>query len=407
MAVLDSMTFYQAAAVLNEIHAQATGQKTIAPVDTASFVSQATTALKTGYDPIANAINQVLSRTIFSVRPYSSKFKGLEVSETSWGNHVRKLSIADKDMEQDQRYLWPVGVDDAPAQDPGSPVIGDGYSVDMYKINKPEILQTNFYGSSVVSKKISYFRDQLECAFRGPDEFARFVSMYTQNAVDMLEQYRENTKRACVANLIGGVLAENNGDRVVHLLTEYNALTGLSLTSQTVYQPDNFKPFMQWVYSRVAAISSLMTERSQLFQTVVNGKKIMRHTPQRDQKVYMFAPAQFQIEAQVLADTYHDTYLKTADVETVNFWQDIKNPDAIDNTASRITSDGSVASSDIDQGNIFGVIFDREAAGFATIQQWSMPTPFNADGGYYNQYWHETHKVWNDHTEKVVVLLLD
>ena len=66
---------------------------------------------------------------------------------------------------------------------------------------------------------------------------------------------------------------------MLHLLTEYKALTGLSdLTAQTVYQPANFKPFMQWVFARISTISNLMTERSEMFQTVVNNMHILRLT---------------------------------------------------------------------------------------------------------------------------------
>lgn len=403
----NEMTFNQIATVMNAIQTQATGVAGLAPTDTASFVAAATTTLKTGYDQTMAAINQVLSRTIFSIRPYSRKFRGMEKSETQYGNHVRKLKIADKPVSEDDRFLWPTGVQGAPASEPGSPVIGDGYSVDPYILNKPDMLQTNFYGSNVFEDWYTIFRDQLDCAFRGPEEFGQFLAMVTQNMTDKLENCRENVARAVLANFMGGIIAENDPDRVVHLLTEYNTVTGLSLTAQTVYQPANFKAFMQWAYSRIATISAMMTERSEKFQTVVNNKHVMQHTPYDRQKVYLYAPARFQIDARVLADTYHDNYLAKADVETVNFWQAIDSPDAIKVTASRIGSDGDVDTASVEQANIFGTIFDDEAAGYATTQQWSSPTPFNARGGYTNVWLHETQKAWNDHSEKGVVLLLD
>ena len=43
----------------------------------------------------------------------------------------------------------------------------------------------------------------------------------------------------------------------------------------------------------------------------------------------------------------------------------------------------------------------------ANTQSWSNPTPFNARGGYTNIWMHETQRIYNDHTEKGVVLLLD
>lgn len=406
----NDLTFTQISTVLNNVVQQATGTKTIAPVDTASFVTAAQTALKTGYDPVMNALSQVLSRSIFSIRPYSRKFKGLEVSESAYGNQVRKFNIADQDFEDDDRYKYPVAYDSTQ-----TPATGDGKSVDMYVLKKPKILQTNFYGQNVFEDKYPIFKDQLDSAFTGPDEFARFVSMVSTNMMDRLEQARENIARATVANFIGGIVSEGNDDRVVHLLSEYNAQTGLKLTAQTVYTPENFRPFMQWVFSRIAAISSLMTERSNMFQTVVNGMRVNKHTPVADQKVYLYAPAKYQIETMVMADTFNDSYLKLADNETVNFWQSIETPDSISVNPVYTKTDGTLAtptpsgdaSAAVEQAGIFGVIFDREAMGYATTQQWMAPTPFNARGGYTNFWFHETERNWTDNTEKGVVLLLD
>lgn len=392
MAVND-LTFNQLSMVLNSIVQQATGQQVQQATNTAEFVSVAQTALKTGYDPVLQAISQVLSRTIFSIRPYTRKFGGLMVSNQQFGNIVRKLNIADKDWEEDSRFE-----------------LTDQNSVDMYKVNKPSILQTNFYGANVFEKSLTIFKDQLDCAFSNPDEFGRFVSMTMTNASDMIEQAHENLARATLANFIGGKISGDTAS-VIHLLTEYNTITGLNppLTAETVYQPANFKPFMQWVYSRVASLSSLMTERTQKFHINVTGKEISRHTPVNKQKVYLYAPARYQTETMVLADVYHDNFLRMADNETVNFWQSIDKPDEINVQPVYLQADGTLKSDDtpLNQKGIFGVMFDEEAAGYTVVNQWSAPTPFNSKGGYSNIFWHFTDRYWNDFTENGIVLLLD
>lgn len=391
MAVND-LTFNQLSTVLNSIVKQATGQQTQQVTNTAEFVSVAQTALKTGYDPVLQAISQVLSRTIFSIRPYTRKFGGLMVSNQQFGNIVRKLNIADKDWENDSRFE-----------------LTDGSGVDMYKVNKPAILQTNFYGANVFEKSLTIFKDQLDCAFSSPDEFGRFVSMTMTNASDMIEQAHENLARATLANFIGGKISGDTAS-VIHLLTEYNTITGLGtpLTAETVYQPANFKPFMQWVYSRVASLSSLMTERTQKFHINVTGKEISRHTPVNKQKVYLYAPARYQTETMVLADVYHDNFLRMADNETVNFWQSIDKPDEINVQPVYLQTDGTLKTGEaLNKANIFGVMFDEEAAGYTVVNQWSAPTPFNVKGGYSNIFWHFTDRYWNDFTENGVVLLLD
>lgn len=402
MAVNDA-SFYQASTILNSIVEQASGQSAIAPTTTAEFVTTAQTALKMGTDVIMSAISNVLTRTIFSVRPYSRKFKGMEYSESAWGFHVRKLSIADKGVSNDKGYEWPVGYDSTK-----NPPLGNGEAVDQQIINKPSVLQTNFYGASVMQDSYTIFRDQMETAFEGPESLNQFVTMTVQNMSDKLEKYREEYARATLANWIGAILDEGQNSRVIHLLSEYNALTGLSLTAQTVYQPENFAPFMRWVYARVASISAMMTERSEMFQTVVNDYHVMRHTPERDQRVYLYAPSKYQTEAMVLSDTFNDNYLKMADTERVNFWQSIETPDSISVTPSYIGTNGqAVTGVGKEQAGIFGVIMDREACGYSVIKADSAPAPYNARGRYQNTFFNMELKNFNDLTEKGVVLLLD
>ena len=387
----NDLSFNQLSTVLNGIVSQATGKASIAPTNTSEFITVAQTALKTGYDPVMQSISQMMSRSIFSTRPYYRKFGGIQVDNQKWGNITRKLNISDKDWENDVRFE-----------------LVDGESVDMYKVNKPNILQTNFYGANVYERSYTIFKDQLDCAFSGPDEFARFLSMVTGNCTDMIEQAHENLARATVANYIGGKV-KGDADSCIHLLREYNALTGLALTKENVYQPANYKPFIDWVYSRIATLTELMTERSQLFHTNIAGKTINRHTPLQRQRVYLYAPARFNIESMSLANTYNYNFLKMAYNETVNYWQSIKSPSKINVKPSYLKDDGTITTPEaaLEQDDVFGVIFDEEALGYTVMNQWSATTPFNAKGGYSNVFFHFTDRFWNDFTENGLVLLLD
>lgn len=392
MAV-NNLDFNQLATVLNQVVKQATGQTQMVATNTEEFVSIGNTALLAGYDKLATGISQVLQRTIFSIRPYYRKFAGLEADSRRWGAITRKLSIVDKDFENATRFALVDG------QDPPS----------MFSVRKPLVLQENFYGANIFDKAVSVYRDQLDQAFTGPDQFGEFLAMVMGNISDMREQAYENMSRATIANLIGGVIASNNANQVVHLLTEYNAQTELNLTATTVYQPANFPAFMKWVYARVAEISARLTERTTIYHTNVTGKVVARHTPYDRQKVYMYAPARYQMDARVIADTFHDSYLRYADTETVNFWQSIETPDSINVKASYLNANGTIdtmkSADEIE--NIFGVIFDEDAAGVQFFNEWAAPTPFDARNGFYNDWYHWTIRFWNSFTENTVVLLMD
>ena len=130
---VNTMDFNQVSTVLNDIYEQASGQKSLAPTTPAEWVSVAQKTLAYGYDPVLNAITQVIGRTIFSNRPYSRRFAGLQVDEQIWGAITRKINIADKPFEDDARFD-----------------LVDGQAIDHYVVNKPNILQTNFYGARTV-----------------------------------------------------------------------------------------------------------------------------------------------------------------------------------------------------------------------------------------------------------------
>jgi hypothetical protein len=401
---VNTLNFEQVSTVLTSIIKQATGQTVLTPTDTGSFVSVAQVALRADRDAVMQAIGNVIGRTIFSVRPYSAKMTGLMMDTFRWGNVMRKLSIADKDWQDDPAYEWP-----ALWYAGQTPPSGDGQSIDPWTIKKPDILQTNFYGASVYFDEMTIFEDQLETAFQGPEQLASFLGLIMTNLSDRMEQSNEGLRRGLVANAIASVIDEGLTDRVVHLLTEYNIATGQTYTAQQIYQPSNFAPLMKWVYSRIAAISALMTERSQKFQTIINNKPVLRHTPYQDQRVYMYAPARFDIDARVLADTFHDNYLRYADVETVNYWQSIDTPDTINITPAYTDSQGVLYSptSPVSQSDVFGLIFDRDCMGMTTLDNRVLSTVLNSKGLYRNLHVHSKRRVVQDLTEKCVVFLLD
>lgn len=399
----NDLTFNQLSTVLTEITQQATGQKAIAPIDSGSFVTVAQKALKTGYDPLSTAISQVLSKTIFSVRPYTRKFKGLNVSNQRYGNHVRKLLTIDKPFEDDDRFK-----------------LTDGTSIDQYKVNKPKVLQTNFYGANTYQKSITIYKDQLDCAFSSPDEFASFISMVMQNASDMIEQAHEETARATIGNLIAGIFSmeteespgtgvakANGGRRAVNLVKLYNDETGKNLTVADAFKAENFEGFVKFMFSAINTIADLMTDRNTLFCSQLTDYPILHHTPKDRMKFYLYTDFVNKINSEVYSTVFNPDFLKMVDFETVNYWQSALSPDSLNVTPTVLKNDGSLHKMEnVQLFKIVGVLFDEEAAGYTTVNQWSQPSPFNARGGYYNQFWHFTDRYWNDFTENAVIFYL-
>lgn len=392
---VNTMNFEQAATILNNIFRQVTGQTGLAPQNLDEFVSVATKTIAAGYDPVLRAITQMVTKTIFSIRPYSAQFTGIMMDSEKWGAIVRKLAVSDQDWDDNAEFS-----------------LENGQSVDMFVVRKANVLQLNFYGAVTYERHYTIFKDQLDSAFEGPAQFGRFMAMVTQNCLDIIEQTRESLARATIANFIAGKVAAagvDGSDGVVHLVTEYNAETGETLTSSTIYAPENVGNFVKWAYARISDLTKLMEERSQKFQIQVEGNTLNRHTPLEMQKVYLFSKLLEQINARVKADTYHDTFLELSDVDTVSYFQSIEDRQKVQVKPSYLLPDGTIGTTDeaITVQNIAGVIFDEEALGMTVVNEWSATTPLNARGGYWNIFYHFTQRYFNDFSEKGIVLLLD
>lgn len=396
-------TFEQGATIMNELYNQATGKQTLAPVNTSEFISMATTVQKVMEDQLGGWITQMIDRTIFSMRPLPEQTLGLEVSEQKWGNQVRKLTpVYDEKFYTDDSRLPLIST-----QENGG-AYGDG--VDMFKVKTRQILQTNFYGGNRFENYLTYFRDQLNQAFRSPDELARYIQMLTIDRRNYLNLSKKVTAQACLNNFIGAKLSSDAEEKNrIHLLTEYNAIAGTTLTYDTVFAPDNFRPFMMWVKARIETICALMTEGSTLFHTNITNKPVMRHTPYKNQKAWIYAPMDRMLDSEVLSNLFNTEYMKLIDHRRVNYWQNIEKPGTINIEPSIMGVDGTITkvSEAVNEDHVFGVIADEDALGISLISHWTSTTPFNSRGGYYTMWEHWTVRYWNDLTENGVVLLLD
>lgn len=391
MAV-NNLTFEQSASFLTSLYEEASGQQsTIQVTDTGTFVTVAQATLKCGYDTVIQSISQVLSKTIFSIRPYNAKFNGIFVDQERWGNIVRKINFIDGDVEDDNREP-----------------LTDGQSVDQWVINKPKVVQTNFYGFTKYQRHVTIFRDQLDVAFRGPEEFGRFISGVMQNVMDQLEQIKEAEARATLCNFIAGKSA-GDANNVINVLQVYYDETGVQLTPTTMFEDDKYVPFTKWLYGYINGLTQKLAERTQNFHINITGKEIMRHTPPEYLKAYMSARTLNAINSVALPSVYGADRLKMIDFEPVVFWQNINDPETISATPTYLANDGTLttAQSAVTVSNIMGVLFDRDALGISRKSEWMQETGWNARGGYNNIFYHFSMQMWNDFTENAVVLVAD
>ena len=383
--------FEQAYNVLNEVARQATGREDLTAVDTTSFVAVANTVLRMGVDVFFNTLSDVLSRTIFSYRPYEPIFDVVSADEERWGNHVRKVVPLDFEAVENEEYT-----------------IEDGHSYDPWVVAKDKVLQFNYYDGVTHARNRSYPVDQVRTACTGPEEFSYFTAMLFSNARSLINVDEENARRLCVCNFIAGktlVDARN----VRHLLTEYNTVTGQSLTATTVMQNVNYIPFMQWVSAQIESASMHLRERGYKYHMNLTDANIPRHTPKNYQRFIMMSDDYARIKNSVLSNTFNEEYIKGFEkFEAVNFLQSENTPNSVSVTPKILTASGTVADgTETTVNNFFAMIFDRDAMLHTTIDTSSYTTPINGRTKHYNVWWHYTNRYCNDFTENAIMFLLD
>lgn len=384
------LNIIQVSTLLNTILSQAR-LSTASVVDTSSFISVAQTALKCAPDVLLQSLGQMFTnRDIVSMRPYNRKFKSLERTSEQWGNAVRKINYVDSPMVENPAWE-----------------LTDGASVDMYKVVKPKILQTNFYGQATWQQEFTIFDYQLDIAFRNPYDFQAFMSGMYQNKADQREQAHEALARSVIVNLIGGVIEGNPDGGVVKLLTLYNAQNGSSLTKTDIFKSENFPDFLKFFVATLNIYLKLMSERSQKFQINVTGKEITRHTPKQDVMMYLYTPFYEKARTMVYADVFNTGYIDMGNFEEVNYWQSIEDTSTINATVAYTDNTGAVQTGSVNNENVLGIIFDREAAGYTTIVNKGGTTPYNVKGAYVNNVNSFSDRYYNDFTEKAIVFTLE
>lgn len=383
--------FEQVYNILNAVAKQATGREDISVVDTSSFVAVANTVLRMGTDVFFNTLSDVLSRTIFSYRPYEPLFDIVSADAERWGNHVRKVVPLDFEAVENEEYT-----------------LVDGQSYDPWIVAKDKIVQFNFYDSVTHARYRSYPVDQIRTACTGPEQFSEFIAMLFSNARSLINADEENSRRLCVCNFIAGkTLVDSRNVR--HLLTEYNDYTGQTLTAQDARQNTNYIPFMQWVSAQIESASLHMRERGYKYHMNLTGANIPRHTPRNYQRLIMMADDYTRIKNSVLSNTFNEEYIKGFEkFEAINFLQAENTPNKIIIEPSIISATGTpTTGAETTVENFFAMIFDRDAMLHTTIDTSSYTTPINGRTKHYNVWYHYTNRYCNDFTENAIMFLMD
>ena len=406
--------------ILTAIARQATGQASLAAVNSSSFVSVGETVLATGMENTYNALSYVLNRLIVASRPYSAKLRIMDAGESGiFSNRMRKISYFSQDALPDGAHNTQLWTNQAQGftngQNPDGN--GDAQSVkSMWEQHQAMPYEANFGGSSVWQDCITMYDVQVQKAFRDQAEFARFVAGYLQEHANDIEQQREAFNRMTLLNKIGMTydMANVMPGSVKNLTKEFNDFYGTAYTSAQL-RSTYLKDFLAFMVATFKEDSDFMTERSAqrhyAATKTVDGVSysILRHTPRDRQRLMLFAPLFRKAEALVLPEIFNPNYLNIdKQYEPITYWQSELKRESISITpAVYDPSDGTQkAGAAVALDYVVGMLYDVDGMMTDFQLQRSDSTPLEARKLYRNVWNSFERNAINDPTENTILYIM-
>ena len=360
--------------LVNAVNSEAFGAQALSVQDPAGLISLGTSVLSssTNTEAFLNTLIQRIGRTIISYRKYKNKLADMVMDDFEWGAIVQKIRVHMPTAESDDSYG-----------------LTDGSSVDHYVVAKPVVDQKLFVTRAPYQFHVTIQRKHLKEAFLSESAMGRFISSVIGQVRNAMDVSLENLGRITLANMIGETVS-----REIALVTEYNTLTGTSLTAaDALFDTD----FIAYAMRRINETIDLFQEMGVNF----NDGSIETFTPREDLRIKLVSPFVRAAETVIQYKAFNEEFVRPdGGYQKLAFWQAPDSPMEInvkrisDNTAENIE-------------NIICVIHDRDALGMFRDDEEVATTPVNAAGLYYNTYYHARQIWFNSLDENFVFFTLN
>lgn len=337
---------------------------------------------------ISGLIDQC-GKIVMESRDYIPELPSLYVDAIDWGGFVEHVHVGLSDVMTDE--MWnEVGFVNYSDNVGNGTYTGPQYAQHIAEIEhgfyQPRKHAKIFDQSSTAMVPLSTYRDQLFTAFKSVGELTRFISLLYQSVQNTLKAKAEiyalmlvQTAIAITADHLDG---STSRDHVVHLCTEFLALTGTDYTSTP--ESAMLDPvFMAFALSRIAEVRDNMTRYSTAFNNGVD----VTFTPKDDNKLVLISKFTRAAKFGVKANTYHEELLGIGDYDNLTTWQAINDTGlkAFDYATAttvkvseasaikyRLNKSGSawaVGDGAYTAQNVIGIMYDKYALGVSLDKQ--------------------------------------
>lgn len=274
----------------------------------------------------------------------------------------------------------------------------DGASYDPNIFYKP-VVTAKFFNSKVTFEvDISITEKQVKQSFQNAVQLNAFLSMLYANVEKAMTIRIDALVLRTINNMTATTIDDGNSARAVNLLALYKAqFPDSNLTAARVLGDPEFIRFAAYT---MANYMDRMEKISTLFN--IGGKA--RFTPKELLHVVMLSDFRNAADIYLQSDTFHDSYTKLPNAETVPYWQGSGQSYAFGDISkihvNATVNDGST--SEIVQSGILCVMFDRDALGVLNPER-RVTSNYNAKAEFWNNFYKWDSSYFNDFNENFVV----
>ena len=337
-------------------------------------------------DNVDNYVKKLIDRigqVIFVNRLYAGGVPSVLMDSWEYGSVVEKISA---DMpEADENDSWNL-------QD------GQTYSQDTFY--QPKVSAKFFNSKVTFDVKLSFTTEQVKESFSNVNELNGFISMLETGVKNSMTVKLDGLIMRTINNMTGQILNNANGMQKVNLLTEYNAVSGQTLTANKALMD---KDFLKFASLTIKKYQARITKMSTLFNA--GGKA--RFTTTDNLHTVLLSDFADSAEVYLLSDTYHNDTVSLPNHETVPYWQGSGKSYAFDDISKidvKIDA-GNKTPKQVTQTGILGVMFDTNALGVSNLNQ-RTTTSYNARAEFYTNYYKMDAGYFNDLNENFVVFYI-
>lgn len=359
-----------------------------------------------GENFLAGLIDQC-GKIIFQTRDYVPEMPTLWVDAIDWGGFVETCHVGLSDIMTDEMWNEAGFVNYSDAVGNGT-YTGSTYAQHIAEVEHgyyaPRKHAKIFDKSSALMVPLSTGRDQYKSAFDGVAQLTQFISQLYQSVQNTIkakaEVYALMLVQTAIAITADHLDSGSSRDHVIHLCTEFLALTGTDYTS--VPESALLDPvFMAFALQRISEVK----DEFQRYSTAFNNGTDVTFTPTGDTRLILLSKFTRAAKFGVRANTYHEELLGIGDYDNITSWQAISDtglqPFAYSTASKIMVSEASAidyrlnksgsawASGDgaYTASNIIGFMYDRYAMGIS-LQQEQTTSKYIASNNIWNSFAH-------------------